>query len=128
MNTTELPPGITFRNGRYRARIKRNGVWRTRPPRVNFKDARDDLHELNTLYPHIPKVRPGAHERSRAHKAQLATLPRYTRLTGIYRGPSGYTVKLTRRRGEVFYGGHFPLLLDAVKRRDELTLQHPLTK
>lgn len=125
---TELPKGVTFRNGRYRARIKRNGVWHTRPPRVNAKDAISDLRELNALYPHIRKVRPGAREINRAHKEQLATLPRYTKLTGIYRGPSGYIVKLTRRRGEVLYGGHYKLLLPAVQRRDELELLHPLSK
>jgi hypothetical protein len=128
MNTIELPKGVTYLNNRYRARINRGGVWHTRPARANAKDAIEDLRDLKTLYPPVNKVRPGVRETNKAHREQLETIPKYTKLTGIYRDASGYTVKLTRRRGEVFYGGHFALLIDAVKRRDELELLYPKIK
>ena len=128
MNTIELPKGVTYLNNRYRARIKRGGVWYTRPSRASAKDAVEDLRDLKALHPPVPRVKPGVRDLNRAHREQLETVPRYTRMTGIYRGASGYTVKLTRRRGEVYYGGHFKTLLPAVQCRDELERLHPVSE
>ena len=124
--TKTTPPGITFYNGTYRARIKRNGEWFTRPGRHELADALRDLDELNKLHGQRRHGRPPLTDadRKRRLKEQMATLPPWETMRNIQPSKSGFIVTLRRRAGVVIYGGHFPILLDALARRDELELIH----
>ena len=124
--TKTTPPGITFFSGTYHARIKRNGEWFTRPGRHDLKDALRDLEELNKLHGQRRHGRPPLTDADRKRRLaeQMATLPPWESMRCIQATKSGFLVQLRRGGGVIIYGGHFPKLLDALARRDELELQH----
>ena len=124
--TKTTPPGITFFSGTYHARIKRNGVWHTRPGRHDLKDALKDLEELEKLHGQRRHGRPPLTDADRKRRLaeQMATLPPWETMRNIHPTKSGFTVMLRRRTGVAIYGGHHAKLLDAIARRDELELQH----
>ena len=124
--TKSTPKGITFYNGTYRARIKRGNQWFTRPGRHELKDAIADLEELTRTHGEAKqgRARVSETERKRRLKEQLATLPPWETMRNIQTTKCGFLVSLRRRSKEVIYGGHFPKLLDAIARRDELELIH----
>ena len=124
--TKSTPKGITFYRGTYRARIKRGNQWFTRPGRHELKDAIADLEELTKTHGEARqgRARVSETERRKRLKEQLGTLPPFETMRNIQATRSGFSVTLRRRSKEIIYGGHFPKLLDALARRDELELIH----
>ncbi len=111
-------------SGKHRVRIYRNGITYG-GQHDTYEDAEKERDALLKQLKKKSKLTD-----PKWHKNQLATLPPFTKLTGIQRTKYGYSVKLSRAVG-IIYGRHYSgekALLEAVAARDALTLQYPLTR
>ncbi len=116
----------TTTSGKFRVRLYRNGI--------TYGGQHDEYEaaekERDALLKQLKKKSKRVDLDPKWHKKQLATLPPFTKLTGIQRTKYGYSVKLSRAVG-IVYGRHYSgekALLEAVAARDALTLQYPLTR